>query len=129
MADYWRYSNSDTGIKDVPWMMLAADRETVCCGYGQYAYRASDTGAVDASSLVDAAAEGLADCDDSYLRDNAQDIAALISPSSIVDSAGLWDCADAVQVVWDKVLEPRGIMAVRTPDGLIVFDSTLVERV
>lgn len=50
-------------------------------------------------------------------------IARDASPEDIVNSAGVWDNPELVQVIWDDVLEPRGISSVRTPDGLILFDK------
>ena len=50
-----------------------------------------------------------------------------LNPKQIVDSAGIWDDPRAVEVIWRDVLEPRGIKAVTTEDGAIVFDATLVK--
>lgn len=54
----------------------------------------------------------------------AASIARTANPDDIVNSAGLWDSQDFVSDVWEDVLEPKGIKAVRTNDGLIVFDDS-----
>jgi hypothetical protein len=51
-----------------------------------------------------------------------------VSPNNIVDSAGVWDNLDLVQLLWDRVLEPNGWNAVKTPDGAIAFDPAHVKR-
>ena len=59
---------------------------------------------------------------------SGEDIATLANPADIVESAGLWDDWDLVQWIWDLVLEPRGIVAVETEDGCLVFDEALIQR-
>jgi hypothetical protein len=62
---------------------------------------------------------------------NKNEISALLSdasPKNIVDGAGVWDNPDLVQLLWDKVLEPNGWNAVKTPDGAIAFDPAHVKR-
>ncbi|MEE4302448.1 MAG: hypothetical protein V2J24_23615 [Pseudomonadales bacterium] len=51
----------------------------------------------------------------------AASLARDAAPTDIVNSAGLWDSPDLVQAVYEDVLEPRGISAVRTPNGLVRF--------
>ena len=53
----------------------------------------------------------------------AAQLAAETAPRDIVDSAGLWDAPELVSHVWDKVIEPNGWRAVKTPNGAISFYS------
>lgn len=114
---YHRYHNKERGYSDVPWMMFAEDESAVSRGYGKYHFTADDKGAVDADRLYMDIADALDDAGFD-LPDEIE-----VSVEDIVNSAGIWDDADAVQVIWDKVLEPAGITKVRTQNGLIVFDE------
>lgn len=101
-----------------------------------YVYDGTD--AVDISDLEDAIKaawdeslengdfDGVAD----YLNDvDANEAFSGFAPEDIVMSAEAWDNGDMVQWIWSKVLEPKGIFAVITPDGAIVFDESLIKRV
>ena len=94
------------------------------------------TGAVDISNLEDvikdAWSESLknGDFDDTFMADiTAEDAFKSFAPEDIVMSAEAWDDGDMVQWIWNKVLEPKGIYAVITPDGAIVFDESLIKHV
>lgn len=57
------------------------------------------------------------------LRDGlkARDIAAAFNPRDIVDSAGAYDDADYLTVLYNNVIEPKGLRGVKTEDGAISF--------
>src|SRR5690606_22061662 len=55
-----------------------------------------------------------------------EEIYEQFNPKDIVDSAEAWD-SDLVQWIWDRILEPRDIMAVTTRDGAVVFDDKLIK--
>lgn len=55
-------------------------------------------------------------------------LARQTAPEDIVDSAGAWDAPDIVEALWEDVLQPRRIMSIRTPDGLIKFDHSNLRR-
>jgi hypothetical protein len=59
-------------------------------------------------------------------RSAARDLVDEANPRQIANSAGLWDSPSHVEQVWNKVLEPRGLLAVETDDGVVVFDPSLV---
>lgn len=59
----------------------------------------------------------------SEYQSTAEQLAEEANPSNIVDSAGIWDAPDIVDVIIQDVLEPNGWLAVETEDGAIVFDS------
>ena len=118
---YHRYTKgSPSG--DIPWMMFAVDKESVENAYGNKHYVASDRDAVDIEDLIPDIAEALEEYGSTeFIRDNAEAIADELNPDEIVTSAGSWDDADVVQDVWDRVLEDRGILKVKTTNGLIVM--------
>lgn len=60
-----------------------------------------------------------------YYYTNPDDLADLADPSDIVNSAGVWD-SDLVELIWEKFLEPRGALGVKTSDGFIAFDPQYV---
>ena len=47
----------------------------------------------------------------------------------IVHSAGVWDNPEAGWAVWEFILEPRGVTAITTPCGAIVFDETEIQYI
>ncbi len=118
---YHRYTKgSPSG--DVPWMMFTVDKESVENAYGNNHYVASDRDAIDIEDLIPDIAEALEEYGSTeFIRDNAEAIADELNPDDIVTSAGSWDDADVVQDVWDRVLEDRGILKVKTTNGLIVM--------
>ncbi len=118
---YHRYTRgSPSG--DIPWMMFAIDKESVENAYGNKHYVASDRDAIDIEDLIPDIAEALEEYGSTeFIRDNAEAIADELNPDEIVTSAGSWDDADVVQDVWDRVLKDRGILKVKTTNGLIVM--------
>lgn len=90
--------------------------------YGPNVWVADGKGAVDVREIMPDIVrvlrrEGM---HTSYQR-SAADLARSAAPDDIIDSAGLWDSPELVEIVWREVLEPRGITEIRTPDGLLYF--------
>lgn len=91
--------------------------------YGPGKWVSTDEGAVPVAEIQK-------DLVRAFRRNNAHEdhqttaaqLARQADPSDIRNSAEMWDNPDLVQIAWDQVLEPRGITAVRTHDGLIKFD-------
>lgn len=54
------------------------------------------------------------------------DVAEDANPRDIVNGAQAWDCWEFVQWFWERIAEPRGIVAVSTRDGAICYDETLI---
>ncbi len=128
---YHRYSQSPTGASDVPWMMFSKNETDVSGGYGKEHFTVSDKGAVDAKKLIPNIQRVLAkhpELLESY-QASAKDLASESTPKRMVESAGIWDSPDIVQVIYDEVLASKGITKVRTPDGLMIFDSTDMQKV
>lgn len=59
----------------------------------------------------------------------AANLARDANPKNIVDSAGLWDNPELSNLVYEKVISPNGIRAIKTNDGLIVFDGKIAKKV
>lgn len=115
---YHRYTpkpNPDNGVG----MMQFADDPYRTSSYGDYHHTYDGTGAVPASSVIDAARA--AGFDDKFYNADALD------PSDIVNTADGWDDMDAVTWLWDNVLEPRRWHAVDTNNGAVVFNPDLVK--
>lgn len=134
---YLRATPKDSPFNDVPWAMFA---ETDDVGktlddlrlYGKNYWTIDSvaTGGVeDAGKLRKEFVRALRD---SEARRNMGVTAASIvresNPSNIVNSAGMWDNPDVVQEIYEKVIGPRGIKAVKTSDGAIVFDPDIIKR-
>jgi hypothetical protein len=123
-----RFTRSDKPESRAGYMLFADDPEAVS-HYGPYHWITTDKDAVPASQLITAIERALrkhpgvlAD-----LQTSAKRLASEFDPKSIVDSAGGWDNEDLVEIIWNEVLEPKGIKAVRTADGLISFDRPSVK--
>jgi hypothetical protein len=110
---YTRSSNSaDNGCG---YAMFAANEDRVMV-YGAHHW-IFEGEAVDAALLVEAARE--AGFEEAFYS------ADELNPADIVNSAAAWDDMDAVMWVWENVCEPREWHAIRTQDGVIIFDPAL----
>ena len=58
----------------------------------------------------------------------AAPLAREANPRDIVESAGTWDAPALVEKIYQMAIQPKGIQAVRTRDGAIVFDPSLVRK-
>lgn len=58
---------------------------------------------------------------------SAEELAEEFDPQEIVMSAGGWDNGEFMQWFWDNIAEPQEIKGVKTNDGAIVFDESLIE--
>ena len=114
-----RYTNTDSPVAGMPWMLFAADEAEVSTGYGKNHFTFSGP-ATPARTVAEAARRAGFEDEFYPLPDE------LVDPARIVNSAGVWDDPDAVQWIWDNVLEPNDWVAVGTQDGAIVFDPDLV---
>ncbi len=61
-------------------------------------------------------------------KDKTKDIIELFDPDDIADSAGAYDSGEANQWLFDRVLDPMGIYGVKTNDGAVVFDPSLISK-
>jgi len=113
-----------------PWGLFADDIRKIEYAYGPVHWTVTDRGAVDVEDLLPAIATAL-DGRPDILHEygcTALELAPYAVPEDIVGSGGLWDEPTLVQLIWDEVLESRGITKVRTPDGLVVLDARHVKR-
>ena len=60
---------------------------------------------------------------------SGEEVAEGFNPSDIVDHAGNWDHDDLLPWIWERILEPKGIDAVITEDGAIVFEPSLIRKI
>lgn len=120
---YYRCCNNINGYNDVPWMMFC-DNYYDIAHYGKYCFVASGRNSVYAELLVKEINQINTELD-YYENLFVEDI----NPTKIEVSAGIWDDQDFVQILWDRLLEPKGILKVKTNNGLIIFDSSLCKRI
>jgi len=128
---FYRHSHNQGGSNDVPWQMFA-DKEDNIMGYGKHRFTATNTkGNIisaqdlipDIKKFIDTRPDIIDD-----LQATSEQISKEANPKNIVDTAELWDNQDLVQEIYDNVLEPKGIDAVETNDGLIVFNPKLIKK-
>jgi len=133
--DYVRYSPSETGVtpdSKAPYQMFVEkDKEhLVSETYGEHRFTTTKSDAVDSYDIegdVIDALERHPDILEEYQTD-AESLAQELHPENIAGmDAGLWDNQDLVGIIWEEVLEPKGITKIRTPDGMLVFDPAQIK--
>ena len=126
--EYFRNSNSVTGGRDAPWQLFSNNRERIQ-HYGKYEFFVDGKNAVDSTTLIPKIERILKKYPDilEEYQATAKQLANEASPGDIVDSAGIWDNLDLTQLIWDEILEPKNIMKVKTPNGIVIFDNNLIK--
>lgn len=57
-----------------------------------------------------------------------EELADEYAPEDIVMSAQGWDNGQFVEWIYNKIIEPKDIKGIKTPDGAIVFDESIISR-
>lgn len=137
MGKYYRFTNKNTPMSDWGHAMFAEERYRVE-HYGENEYwldKAHTVSIFDLEEEIKTAwnkckeEEYFGDLYDEYYQSlSAEEVFDSFAPEDIVNSAEGYDC-ELVVWLWQFILEPKGIMAVRTPDGAVCFDESLIERV
>ena len=130
MSTYIRYSErADTPSNSAAYYMFAmmTDRDDISPSFGDYAWTVTSDQAVDVEDIIDDCAQALVEYA-GYDVDEAKMIAAELNPHDIIDCAEAWDDWDIVEIIYQHIIEPRGITAIVTYDGLLCFDADVVTR-
>ena len=113
---------------DVQYQMFAEGLDRELGNYGEYAYYATDSGAIKVEDIL----PKLRDLSEEFYGETASD--EELNPPDIVDTAGVWDDPEFVQYMWDNYFEDEfyrtdKVPAVVTEDGMIVLgrDDTRVK--
>ena len=129
---YYRFSNSDDPMSDWGTAIFSDTRESVQhYGKNEFTFSGEATSASELEDVIarqwekDKKAGRLYESSDYDL--SGRDVARSFNPRDVVDSAEGYD-SNSVQWLWDRVLEPRNIRAVRTTNGVVVFDPKLIKR-
>lgn len=134
---YYRFYGPKSPMSDCGHAMFAANRDRVD-HYGPAEYHYDGRDGVKVEDLYDLIREAWADeSARPYDRDglgyyrtlSADDICGCFTPTDIVDGADGFDCGELNQWLWERVLYPQSIYAVLTPDGAVVYEEALIERV
>jgi hypothetical protein len=133
---YYRYNNrEDTADNGTGYMMFAEKQRNVE-GYGKNLWtirpKEGDGATVDARddgfrAKIIEAAERNPELLEEY-RITPEELADSFAPDDIVNTADGWDNQDYVSWLWDNVAEPNGIMTVKTYDGAVTFDPSIVKK-
>lgn len=131
-APYNRFTNAGPINRGVGYAMFADGDPDRVSHYGKNHHTfdpsdLSDDAVIDATDerFVSALREALEDSGD-WSEDEIESLLDEAAPEDIVDSAAFWDNQDLVQLAYEKVLEPNGWVAVKTPDGAVVFDESAI---
>lgn len=138
MTTYYRYTKRNNPMSDWGHAMFAAKQYKVE-GYGPIGWTLDESDTVDIWDLEDDIREAWAACVESeyfgqlsdidfWLNYDVDELVDSFDPRDIVDSADAYD-HELVGWLWDYVLEPKGIMAVRTFDGAVCFDQSLIKMI
>ena len=99
-------------------------------GYGPASWISNGRGATPIAELQPAILRAMRE--GGFHKEYGVSAAALArdaNPKNIINGAGLWDNPRLVEEVWNKVLEPRGVTAIRTSDGLLIFDPKHARKI
>ncbi|ALS22281.1 hypothetical protein [Paenibacillus naphthalenovorans] len=138
LTTYYRFTNSNSPMSDWGHAMFAEDRYKVE-NYGKNEYTITSDKTVDIYDIKDLIINKWIECQENeyfgslsetgyWLTVDAEEIFESFNPTNIVDSAEGYD-HDIVCWLWEMVLEPNNIMAVRTYDGAVCFDEELIEKI
>ncbi|MGO0058668.1 hypothetical protein ACTID9_01145 [Brevibacillus fluminis] len=128
MMKYYRFTNSSSPMSDWGHAMFAEDRNAVE-HYGQNEYTLDKAHTVSIYELEEIIKEAWEnDPCSGYAHLAADEAFDEFCPEDIVNSAQAFDC-ELVCWLWDVVLLPKNILAVRTQDGAICFDESLIQKV
>jgi hypothetical protein len=131
---YYRYTDSDSPMSDWGHAMFSKDQYKVE-NYGDNGFTIDDAITVDIYDLkediIAAWTEYQKEWADynEFAQMDAEYIFESLAPNNIVDSADGWDHDLTVEWIWNNILEPKIIWAVRTPDGAICFDEELINKI
>lgn len=134
MSDTYRFTNKKTPMSSWGHAMFAEDPYSVA-HYGKNAYYFDSSQAVDIYDLRDDIIDQWdEDMEDGYFPKYLDGISGEVifpefAPEDIVNSAEAWDNEEMLQWIYHTILEPRDIMAVRLPDGAVVFDESLIQYI
>lgn len=135
--EYMRNTPSPSPTNDVPWLMFASRDKYDIAGlshYGDYSFVAHDKGAIDIDDIMEDIKKLALEYYEvnnptfySACFDDDEVLNEAINPTDITDSAGIFDDRNFVQYLWDNYfediwLQTNEIPAIKTDDGLIVFD-------
>jgi hypothetical protein len=133
---YYRNTRGPSPDNGVGYMMFADSPERIS-SYGKNRWRFDDAN-LPARDLLDATTKsGQREIARALLKDrqllreygaHPKQLASEANPRNIVDSAGLWDNPQIVESLWKNLLDEKGYRAIRTNDGAVVLDKSLVNR-
>lgn len=117
--------------------MFADDKQTICNNYGRE-FRDPKWFTVEKSELVDiddlkeaiiAAFENREEGELDYWDDlDSEEFFAMYDPEDIVNSAEAYDNGELLEWLYESVIEPNDIAGIKTWDGAIVFDASIIRR-
>ncbi|GAB6170526.1 hypothetical protein JCM15765_33260 [Paradesulfitobacterium aromaticivorans] len=139
---YYRYTKRDNPMSDWGHAMFCNDQERVE-NYGEYGWAFDENNGVNIADIRDAIIEAWElDREQGFTGDfgnqvfegsayydmTGEEVADSFDPEDIVDSAEAYD--DTLVVwLWERILSERGIDAVITGNGAVVFDESLISRI
>lgn len=137
---YHRFTRGAHPDNGVGYMMFAEGSPERVNHYGGHHW-AIDPAEMPAGSVIDASDPAVQADFAKMLHDNwdevelrgygystPEQLAGQLAPDDIVDAAQFWD-GDLTNLAWEQFFEPRGVLGVKTPDGMIAFDPSFVRRV
>ncbi len=144
-AIYHRFTNTDTALSRSGYAMFAEEAESVR-SYGRNHFGITQENLRKSNSIY-AGSEKFKGLLLSALYDNKdeqviseldvnndidrlfEDLLKEANPEDIVNTAGLWDNEDLVEIIYRDVIEKNDIDVVETQDGILVFNDKIISKV
>jgi len=133
-GEYVRYANDPSGravdSKAGYQMFVERSGEDSVRSYGEHRVITDSKNAVSSYDIEADVAEMFKKHPDilQEYQATAEALASEVSPERIAtNDAGIWDQPTLAHLIWEEVLEPKGITKVQTPDGMIVFDPSQIK--
>lgn len=139
---YYRCSRKQSPMSAIGHAMFSNDLNKVDGGnYGKNIFKYDGETAVSLEDLEEAIKEAIFDSEgeiDGFgnvleyceeMECSVEEFIKDLNPPDIVGDAGVFDDKFLTLWLYDEVLEPKGITAVLTHDGAVVFDESLIKYV
>lgn len=117
----YRYYNSESPMSELGHAMFADSQEAVR-KFGNTLYTVNSKDLVDIRDIIEGFYTG------KFQRNHMIVFPQVLDPEHIAVSAEFWDIPLCVQWFIQSIAIPNNIKGVKTRDGAIVFDSSIIRR-
>lgn len=117
----YRCYNPESPMSDIGHAMFADSLEGLE-KFGDTLYTVDSADLVDISKIIYSFYTG------EFQRNHMIVFPQVLNPEHIAISAEFWDIPTAVSWFINSIAKPNGIKGIKTKDGAVVFDSSIIKR-